>query len=246
MQAFEKCGLFPINADKVLERIPSRERTEEIAANVDQILLKTLEVRRFDTGTKTPRGPKVPAGRSYTTLLSDSEDSSTGTSPSSAESEEEDIDTDEEEKLARKKGKGIPGKKGIGIKNPSYKAMKENQDREEVVARKKVRVIPSRKPEGHSEEDVNREQEEAVRKKEKGKGKSSKVGAQETQKDTGTSAPNMEADSEELLEPGKPTSSWNSGSLVVAVYEGEWFVAEILKDQTDVPRGYVFVSYSSP
>ena len=223
MQAFEKCGLFPINADKVLERIPSRERTEEIAANVDQILLKTLEVRRFDTGTKTPRGPKVPAG-----------------------SEEEDIDTDEEEKLARKKGKGIPGKKGIGIKNPSYKAMKENQDREEVVARKKVRVIPSRKPEGHSEEDVNREQEEAVRKKGKSKGKSSKVGAQQTQKDTGTSAPNMEADSEELLEPGKPTSSWNSGSLVVAVYEGEWFVAEILKDQTDVPRGYVFVSYSSP
>ena len=37
--AFEKCGLFPINEEKVLERLPSVTATESIATNVDKALL---------------------------------------------------------------------------------------------------------------------------------------------------------------------------------------------------------------
>lgn len=43
----------------------------------------------------------------------------------------------------------------------------------------------------------------------------------------------------------QPCTSWNSGGLVVAIYEGEWFVAEILKNQDRVPRDYLRLSYTS-
>ena len=44
----------------------------------------------------------------------------------------------------------------------------------------------------------------------------------------------------------QPHSSWNCGSLVVAVYEGEWFVGEICKEQNFIPTGYKRVSYTTP
>lgn len=42
--AFAKCGLVPLNRQKVLERLPSVASSEEIATAVDQLLLKKLEV----------------------------------------------------------------------------------------------------------------------------------------------------------------------------------------------------------
>jgi len=39
--------------------------------------------------------------------------------------------------------------------------------------------------------------------------------------------------------------SWNTGTLVVAVYEDEWFIAEILQNQDHMPRGYKRLSYAA-
>ena len=64
-KAFEKCGLYPLNAEKPKERIPSVASTETIARHIDQQILKSFEVKRFG-GAKKPRGKKVPAGQSYT------------------------------------------------------------------------------------------------------------------------------------------------------------------------------------
>jgi hypothetical protein len=66
--AFEKCGLAPINRHKVLNRIPSILKSQCIASHVDQVLLEKLEVRRFwDGKTKKVRGKKVTAGGSFST-----------------------------------------------------------------------------------------------------------------------------------------------------------------------------------
>jgi hypothetical protein len=60
-QAFKKCGLFPIDREQVLERIPAAVQTEEIAQHVD-------EVRRFGDGKKKqPRGKAIPAGEDTVT-----------------------------------------------------------------------------------------------------------------------------------------------------------------------------------
>jgi len=53
-------------------------------------------------------------------------------------------------------------------------------------------------------------------------------------------------DEEEELPDLTPTTSRNSGKLVVVVYEGEWFVGEMLKeDAAKVPKGYHSVSYAT-
>jgi hypothetical protein len=150
-KAFEKCGLYPINCQKVVERIPSITQTQDIARNLDQALLKKLETRRFGDGKKKPRGQKVPAGQSYT---KDAEDTS---QEDSSSEEEVEASTDEEE---------------------------ETSDKEE---------------------------EES------------------------------DGQDEELPDLDGPKRA--CGSHVVAIYEGEWFIAEVVSDQTSVPDGYVRLSY---
>lgn len=83
VNAFRKCGLVPIDPTQVMEKIPHRLATEEIAQHVDQQLLKNLEVRRFGDPSKKkkPRGKGVPVGAS----ISAAKDSS-------SEEEEEDVD----------------------------------------------------------------------------------------------------------------------------------------------------------
>jgi hypothetical protein len=93
-KAFEKCGLCPINRQKVLDRIPSVLESEDIARNLDQQLLKKLEVRRFGEGPKKkPRGKKVPAGDSYTAQENSEEEEE----ESELEDEVEEDETEDEE-----------------------------------------------------------------------------------------------------------------------------------------------------
>jgi hypothetical protein len=153
-KAFEKCGLVPINRQKVLDRIPSVVGTQDIAHHVDQALLKKLEVRRFGDGPKKqPRGKKVPAGQSYSAT--------------------EDLQTSEEE---------------------------ESELEDEEVATDEEEVV----------DDVDEEMVE----------------------------------NEELpdLDVAGPSSS-RMGSYVVAAYEGEWYLAEVSRDQNNVARGYTRLSY---
>jgi hypothetical protein len=158
-KAFEKCGLVPLNRQKVLERLPSTVGSQGIARHLDGALLRRLEVRRFGEGTmKKPRGKKIPAGQSY-----------------SAESDEEQVDDEEEQEEADDDSDGEEG----------YVAV-----------------------EGSEEEAVSQEEEE----------------------------------DEELPDVDGPGTS-RMGSYVVAAYEGQWFIAEILRDQKGVAKGYTRLSY---
>ena len=60
--AFGKCGLYPLNPQEVQNRIPSIVDSQAIERNLDNTLLKTLELRRFGDQSKKPRGQKIPAG----------------------------------------------------------------------------------------------------------------------------------------------------------------------------------------
>ena len=53
---------------------------------------------------------------------------------------------------------------------------------------------------------------------------------------------NESSDSEELPEP---SNRRRPGSHVVAVYEGEWFIAEVCFDQRQVASGYTRLMYMS-
>jgi hypothetical protein len=58
----------------------------------------------------------------------------------------------------------------------------------------------------------------------------------EPEEDSGNNEVQDDDEDEEL--PDLDTRSRKSGSSVVAMYEGQWFVAEVVKDQTGVPRDY--------
>jgi hypothetical protein len=72
---FRKCGLYPLNSLEVLNRIPSIMDSHNIARNLDNSLLETLEVCWFGNLSKMkPRGHKIPAGQSYSAQESEEED----------------------------------------------------------------------------------------------------------------------------------------------------------------------------
>jgi len=72
----------------VTERIPTVLATQEIARHVDDALLHKLEVRRYGTKKKTPRGQKVPAGMSLSTRAEEEENED-------SEDSEKETDVDE-------------------------------------------------------------------------------------------------------------------------------------------------------
>lgn len=201
--AFERCGLYPLDPSKVTVRIPDVASTKEIARHVDEVLLKTLEVRRFGDKKKVPRGKKIPAGMSYSGQPNEEE--------TSEEEEEEEEISDMDLDLGE-------------------------QNEEELV------------------DDVDSEGDDRrYSKKEKGKGKkvvSRKV--VEVEQSEHSEQSGEEQWPEELPELGPvpvpvfATSSRIFGRLVVAMYEGEWFVGETVKeDPKDVPKGYESISYAS-
>ena len=155
--AFEKCGLVPLNRQKVLERIPSILQTKEIAKNIDGVLLKKLQVRRFGEGKKKkPRGTKVPAGQSYT---------------------------------------------------------KDKEDGDEV-----------------EDEDEDQAEGEVDDVEEQNKG----------DEDENSCSEHDLLDTDLFDNIGERRIA---GTYVVAVYEGEWFIAEVCKDQKQVKTGYTRLRY---
>jgi hypothetical protein len=96
-KAFEKCGLYPINQEKALERIPSVFQSHTVARHLDNALLEKLEGHRFGEWKKKPRGQKVPAGQSNT-KDQDNETTQDSTSEEEKDQEEKEIEitTDEE------------------------------------------------------------------------------------------------------------------------------------------------------
>lgn len=97
-QAFEKCGLCPVDKNKVLERIPASRTTKEVATNIDAALLQRLEVKRFgdQKAKKRPRGQKIPAGQSYS-HQEEEEESEVDSSEDESEDESKDESEEEEE-----------------------------------------------------------------------------------------------------------------------------------------------------
>ena len=170
---FRKCGLYPLNPEEVMVKIPHREDTETIARGVDQVLIDKLETRRFgDAAKKRPRGKGVPAGASLTTYQA-------------GESSEEEEDSSSNGEEDGSSSGGEEDGSSSGGEEDGSRVDSDKSDTEEVDKRKEA-------------------------------------------------------------ESGDAGGSKGQTVLVVAVYEGEWFVAEKVKDQAGVQDTHVRLSYMSP
>ena len=114
---FMKYGLYPINENKVVERLPSIQNTiAAIGETIDSQLLKKLEVRRFGEKKKpVKRGTKLPASQSYCNRM-DGE-----------ETEEEEEETPVRSKTLTKK----KGKKTVAAKDSEEEEESEEEGSEE-------------------------------------------------------------------------------------------------------------------
>jgi len=172
--AFRKCGLFPINRQEVVDRIPAPVQVQDIADHIDAALLNKLEVRRFGTKKKQPRGKKLPAGKSYTE--EDSEDSNVDDVESEGDVESE-VDV----------ASGVESEVDVasGVESESKDEVLPDLDEAPTPGPSRMVMKPAGQPE------------------------------------------------------------YQPGDLVVAIYEGEWFLCEVCQDQVDAPKGYTRLSYTS-
>ncbi len=76
--------------------------SQAIERNLDDTLLKTLELRRFGYQSKKPRGQKIPAGQSYSAQDSEEEDSKE--EDDVEESTEEETSEEEDSKQEKEEG----------------------------------------------------------------------------------------------------------------------------------------------
>ena len=248
-KAFEKCGLCPIIPMKAMERIPSIDSTEEIASHIDRSLLKKLETSRF-TKKKKPREKKVLSGDSYTATY----DEETDEAPIVDEDpsvNEEDVDSkqgahgDSRQESEESEVAGPSVQKSStplkAAKRNSYTSDYEDNDEESDESDE------SEYEDAHkvSEEESDEESFEIEPPKPAHIIKSShrKSAGGKNIKDVWkvyNSHPENKGDKRENTAEGKAkekkkenatkkSGSMNlvRGSLVVAVYEGEWFIAEV-------------------
>jgi len=108
ISGFATTGLFPLDPERVLRKLPPEEVTAE--TGVEAQLLEKLSDMRYGQGPPTKRAPrptkkdKLPAGMSYTCNRRDEEEESDGSSeddddPELVESSEDgEEETDEEER----------------------------------------------------------------------------------------------------------------------------------------------------
>ena len=97
---FAKSGLYPLNPEKVLERLPRGSvSTAEMEEIVESELVKSLKVRRGYGNKKKPTGcgQKIPAGASYSTWRNEEEEAEKEDQEEQVESEEEQVESEEEQ-----------------------------------------------------------------------------------------------------------------------------------------------------
>jgi hypothetical protein len=66
---FAACGIYPLNPDRVLARLPPEETRRSVQTEFDQILLDELKKRRYGDpakGSRAKKASRLPAGQAYT------------------------------------------------------------------------------------------------------------------------------------------------------------------------------------
>ena len=66
---FAACGIFPLRPKEVLKKLPPEQTLRSVQGEFDQVVLETLESRRYGDPTKATRAKKanrLPPGKAYT------------------------------------------------------------------------------------------------------------------------------------------------------------------------------------
>jgi hypothetical protein len=154
------------------------------------------------------------------------------------------------EKLEVRRFGDVPKRKGRGPKiapGKSYSALEEEEDSPE-----EEEDSPEEEEDSPEEEEDSPEEEEGggdeVHAQAGGSGvrriKSRTGGVQYQEEDDKDDEEEEEESDEELPDPElRPPTEKIPGTMVVAVYEGEWFIAEVMEDQRGVPGGYTRLKF---
>lgn len=145
--AFDKCGLFPVNSARGMERIPSRRMvtdSETTRALLDSTLGEKLEeLRGVGNVEKRKRGKKikVPPGKSFCA------DPDTSSESEDMDRDEAEDDGDEEEEDELDPDELLGGGDGVAKSKKRIRPLVMTSDEED---------------DGHEEEDDSNEEEESV------------------------------------------------------------------------------------
>ncbi len=208
--AFDKCGLYPVNVDRAMERIPHKDM--DCADSIKELLISSLSDKLDQLrgtaikGKVKQRGKKitgkVPAGKFYSDVHVETEEE--------ADSMDE-MDSEDKEEVVMDKGKGKSKLQPKRTVRPPIQTSDSDYDIE----------IP------------DQDEEEVVKGKSKGKGKY-KLMPKKTVRAIQTSDSDSEKD---LPEPDvqtdsgaggswRMTASFAVGAFIVAVYDKQWYLAQ--------------------
>jgi DDE superfamily endonuclease len=236
--AFEKCGLYPVNVNRAVERVPHREMDapDTIRELLNSTLGEKLDQLRgtASDSKKKQRGKKitVPAGKSYSAVAVDEEMEAEDDGLVSENEEEmarDFEDSDDEEPRgkgqSRGKGKGKGPAKGRGKGRGKGRVMGEfssivySEDEEEEMAmirqmRKSRRIVDS------DEEDE-----------------------EELDSDVPDRGGDQANDGASGSWRGKP-AGFEVGSFVVAVYDKVWYLAQVEGEEPEEETvGFTLLRY---
>ena len=95
VSGFKKCGIYPLNREEVLSRVPDAERCKEANEHVDAVLIDMLNTSSGKDGSgKKTRGSKVSFNPGKSISASATAESSSSSDQSSSE---EELDNDDED-----------------------------------------------------------------------------------------------------------------------------------------------------
>ena len=261
-KGFEKCGIYPISCDKPFSRIPDRQfSAEQMSSSLDNSLLETLEVRRFNKdggggrgrgrGGVPGRGRKVAPGKSYSRR-----DSS---SSSQAESE------DEECVEGRGRGRGGPSGRGDQVAHrqesgSSSSSQSESEDEEGGGGRGRRRgrggtpgrgdkvadrmAHTSRAGVGDIQSDHEQSNDSSESESEVNDENDRESSGSDENNNSDLENKNSDVVNEHIPHVYEPISGYTVGSFVVALYEMKWYVAQVEgEDPDEETEGFTLLDY---
>jgi hypothetical protein len=234
ISGFEACGLYPLNVGRPLSRLP--EQDKEVETQVQKELLKKLENMRYNQpasaqANRPKKKEKLPAGASYTCLP--------GRKPQVGVAVNVELEGEEVE------GEEVEGEEVEGEEVEGEEVEVEGEEVEEVeleisseddfnagdssaVQRSAATAKKARKEFWGSESDSSEDKESSDQEK------AEEDGSEESERECERE---KAKDSEELL----------PGTYVVAVYQGAWYLGQVLDKKEERlalrQQEYTYVSF---
>jgi len=242
---FESCGIFPLNLERALSKLPPEDR-EDVPAIQQQLInqLSTMRYQQPET-TRAPRPKKkekLPAGAAYTCPVAGEESESEEMVP--VEQEEEMQEMEEMEKTLERQ------------KRPAESAESDGEsDGESAVRRLRVHNIIERlgkrfrqqeRVGGGGDEDEE-DIDDDISSSSSSEEEFEEEVEEEEMDEPNEPAKQTKVSKSQRRKKGNPEMEYAVGSYVAAVYQGAWHIGQVLDKEKEkkalVDDDYVFLRF---